>query len=87
MNSNKGGQPVSVEALLQSLPLQMSTSVLRALTTAVQSVPTRRERSGVAVLMGTNLQRMECHVKVGQPTNLRKCQLICVCSISKCTVR
>ena len=67
MNSNKGGQPVSVEALLQSLP-QMSTSVPRALTTAVQSVPTHRERSSVAVLLGTNWQQMQCHVKVGQPT-------------------
>ena len=68
MNSNKRSQPLSVEALLQSLPPQMLMSVLRALTTAVQSVPTHRGRSSVAVLLGTNWQQMECHVKVGQPT-------------------
>ena len=68
MNSNKGGQPVGVEALLQSLTPQMSMSVPKALTTAVQSVPTHREHSSVAVLLGTNWQQMECHVKVGQPT-------------------
>ena len=44
--------------------LQMLMSVLRALTTAVQSVSTHREGSSVAVLMGTNSAKMECLVKV-----------------------
>ena len=44
--------------------LQMSTSVLRALTTAVQGVPTHREGSSVAVLLDTNSAKMECLVKV-----------------------
>ena len=44
--------------------LQMLMSVTRALTTAVQSVSTRREGSSVAVLMDTNSAKMEYPVKV-----------------------
>ena len=44
--------------------LQMLMSVPRAVTTAVQSVSTRREGSSVAVLLGTNSAKMECLVKV-----------------------